>query len=104
MVMGQGLQVFNELGNIVFDTNTKTIKILHQTAIEPNTSWDFTHPLLATDSSFYMITPVATGNLINDITITQLSNGFRVQAGSFKDSTGKFYPNANMLEIVIGVY
>lgn len=102
--MGQGIQVFNTSGGIVFDTSTKTIKVLHKVSLSPNASWDFTHPLLATDSPFYIITPVATGNLINDINVTRLSNGFRVQTGSFKGSSGKFYPNANMLEIVIGVY
>jgi len=104
MVMGQGLQVFNELGNIVFDTNTKTIKVLERFKIVPNMDRTFTHSLLASDAPFYLITPVATGNLIDQITVTKLSNGFRVQTNSLRMSNGNLYPNANFLEITIGTY
>ncbi|MGP5661709.1 hypothetical protein ACTXPE_04775 [Psychrobacter celer] len=100
----QGLQVFNDLGQIVFDTNTKTIKVLANFKIVPNMDRTFTHSLLATDSPFYIITPVATGNLIDQITITKLSNGFRVQTNNLRMSNGSLYPNANFLEITIGVY
>lgn len=100
----QGLQVFNDLGQIVFDTNTKTIKVLANFKIVPNMDRTFTHSLLATDSPFYIITPVATGNLIDQITITKLSNGFRVQTNNLRMSNGNLYPNANFLEITIGVY
>lgn len=102
--MGQGLQVFNEAGNIVFDTNTKTIKVLERFKILPNMDRTFTHPLLASDAPFYIITPVATGNLIDQITITSLSNGFRVQTNDLRTSQGDLYPNANFLEITIGVF
>lgn len=102
--MGQGLQVFNELGNIVFDTNTKTIKVLEQFKIVPNMDKTFIHPLLATDTPFYIITPVATGNLIDQITITSLSNGFRVQTNNLRTTQGNPYPNVDFLEITIGVF
>lgn len=102
--MVQGLQVFNEAGNIVFDTNTKTIKVLERFKILPNMDRTFAHPLLATDAPFYIITPVATGNLIDQITITSLSNGFRVQTDNLRTSQGVLYPNANFLEITIGVF
>lgn len=100
----QGLQVFNELGQIVFDTNTKTIKVLANFKIVPNMDRSFTHLLLATDEPFYIITPVAVGNLIDQIAITKLSNGFRVQTNNLRMSNGQLYPNANFLEITIGVY
>lgn len=102
--MPQGIQVFNSLGNIVFDTNTKTIKVLERFKIVPNMDRTFTHPLLINDAPFYIITPVATGSLINQITVTKLSNGFRVQSGSLNLPNGDAYPNADFLEITIGVY
>lgn len=102
--MAQGLQVFNELGNIVFDTNTKTIKVLISFKVTPNMDRTFTHALLATDTPFYIITPVATGALVEQITVTPLINGFRIQANNLKTSQGNPYPNVDFLQITIGVY
>lgn len=54
--MSQGLQIWDANGGSVLDTTTGTVKILGKFGYNPNPV-TITHPLLATEDTFFMIFP-----------------------------------------------
>lgn len=55
--MPQGLQVWDENGNIVLDTNTNTVKFLGKFPYK-STPVTLTHPLLGTERVFSLFWPL----------------------------------------------
>lgn len=95
--MGQGLQVFDENGNIVLDTNNRVVKILgvHTGRIDITK----THPLLLPNSGltpFYLVSPALGWNDTN-MKVTFSSGGYRV-VNSYPADYSKTYT------VYVGVY
>lgn len=100
--MAQGLQVFNELGNIVFDTNTRTIKVLTLMPVVANMNTTFTHPLLssANNTPLYVLQPAAQAGTVNNVQVTFNGNVATIKTGDINDT----YVNASIMKLIIGVY
>lgn len=100
--MGQGLQVFNELGNIVFDTNTRTIKVLTLMPVVANMNTTFSHPLLASskETPIYVLTPAAQAGTVELVSVTFSGSTATIKTGNIRD----FYFNATTMQLLIGVY
>lgn len=89
--MAQGLQIFDENGINTLDTNSGTIKILGKYDYDPDIK-TLTHPLLATEEPFYMITPQYRYNDV-DLQVSFSGNTCTIR------NTKKFFPKT----IYIGV-
>ncbi len=52
-----GLQVFDETGKKVFDTNTRTVKIIANIVCEENKNITLTHELFLSETAFCIVCP-----------------------------------------------
>ena len=100
--MAQGIQVFNDQGNIVFDTNTRTIKVLTIMPVVANMNTTFTHPLLssANNTPLYVLQPAAQSGTVNKVQVTFSGAVATIKTGNLNDS----YVNASIMKLIIGVY
>ncbi len=90
--MPQGLQIFDEHGNNVLDTNSRTIKILGKFDYNPSVQ-TITSPLFLTESSFFIVTPQFRYDDV-DLKVTFQGSTCTVR------NTKKFFPKT----IYVGVY
>lgn len=100
--MAQGIQVFNEQGKIIFDTNTRTLKVLTMIPVTKNMNTTFSHPLLASskDTPIYVLTPAAQAGTVELVSVTFSGSTATIKTGNIRD----FFFNAATMQLIIGVY
>lgn len=71
--MPQGLQIWDENGNNILDTNSSTVKMLGVFKYD-SSPVVLTHNLLATQNRFYMVFPPTRGAPTNDLKVVFSGN------------------------------
>lgn len=93
--MGQGLQVWDEQGRIILDTNHRITTFLGQLSTQKSDdNLTFRHPLLLNNGYFFIITPLVL-SAVTRITVNKSTDTLTFAIAK---------SNAPRLEILIGIY
>lgn len=90
----QGLQVWDENGNLQIDTSTKTSTVIKVVEVTANKTYSYTDDLFSTDNFFYLIAPYGSwvslyisvtlvGSTVTIITNRKLAETARVVLGVY---------------------
>lgn len=96
--MAQGLQVFDANGTTVFDSSTRTLKIVADLPVIKNTTRHIDNDIFTLDTPVFFITPYSGKWYLGKITVSFVGRRCTITCGNIPNDA--IYP---FTRIVIGV-
>lgn len=98
--MEQGLQIFDENGKEIFNSSTRTFKIIDQFDFTPNTTKTISHPLIGEQDVIHFVTPPIMGGY-ESIRSSKSGNSYTVAMGMDLKNE---YQETTDFKVTVGVY